>query len=95
MTREDARRDFWAYVERVGMSQEKMAHSMENFMRMAEKERNSRIFERLRLSRRIQAMPDLGSGFGLFQESLDFRRIDTPRPAKIHAASGVPTKEGQ
>ena len=90
MTKEDARRDFWAYAESVGMSQQKMAHSLENFLKLAEKERNSRIFERLRASRRIQAMPDLGSGFGLFQEALDFRRIDAPRPTKIHTV--VPGK---
>lgn len=88
----DARRDFWSYAENAGMSSTKMAHSLENFMRRAEKEGNSRIFERLRASRRVHPLPDLGSGFGLFQEALDFRRIDSPRPTKIHDGQSVRTK---
>ena len=84
MTREEAQRDFWSYVEKREMTAEKMARNLENFLKLAEKERNSRIFERLRISRRIQPMPDLGSGFGLFQETLDFRRIDSPRVTKVH-----------
>src|SRR5262245_24461840 len=95
MTNGDARKDYWAYVEKAGMRPERMADSLENFLKMAEKERNSRIFERLRVSRRVQAMPDLGSGFGLFQEALDFRRIDSPRPTKIHTVPGVLVKGGQ
>jgi hypothetical protein len=61
---------------------------LESFLKRTEKERNSRIFHRLRVSRRIPPMPDLGSGFGLFQEALDFRRIDSPRPTKIHSVPG-------
>jgi hypothetical protein len=90
-----AHKDFWAYVDKAGMRPERMAHSLESFLKLAEKERNSRIFERLRVSRRVQAMPDLGSGFGLFQEALDFRRIDSPRPTKIHTVPGVLVKGGQ
>jgi hypothetical protein len=93
--KEDARRDFWSYVEKAGMTPTKMAHTLDGFLKLAEKERNSRIFEQLRSSRRVQAMPDLGSGFGLFQEALDFRRIDSPRAAKIHTAPGGLAKGGQ
>ena len=84
MNQEDARHNFWSYAEKAGMSCEKMARSMEGFLKLAERERNSRIFDRLRASRRVHPLPDLGSGFGLFQEALDFRRIDLPRPTKIH-----------
>jgi len=84
MTSDNAREDFWSYVEKAEMDPEKMVLSLENFVKVAEKERNTKIFERLRTSRRVQPMPDLGSGFGLFQESLDFRRIDSIRTAKIH-----------
>jgi hypothetical protein len=92
MTQQDARHDFWSYAENAGMSCEKMAHSLEGFLKRAEKERNSRIFDRLRASRRINPLPDLGSGFGLFQEALDFRRMDSPRPTKVHEAAGVLAK---
>ena len=92
MTQEDARRDFWSYAENAGMSCEKMVRSLETFIRRAEKERNSSIFDRLRASRRVHALPDLGSGFGLFQEALDFRRIEQPRPTKIHDGPGLLTK---
>ena len=92
MTRENARRDFWSYAENSGMSCEKMAHSLENFLKRAERERNSRIFNSLRASRRVHPLPDLGSGFGLFQEALDLRRIDSPRPTKIHDEPGVLAK---
>jgi hypothetical protein len=92
---EDARRDFWSYAEKAEMSPNRMAHSLESFLKRAEKERNSRIFERLRASRRVQPMPDLGSGFGLFQEALDFRRIDSPRPTKIHNVPSGLAKGGQ
>jgi hypothetical protein len=84
----DARQDFWAYAETAGMSCEKMVRSLENFAKRAERERNSRIFDQLRASRRIHALPDLGSGFGLFQEALDFRHIDLPQPTKIHTVVG-------
>jgi hypothetical protein len=92
MIQDGARQDFWAYAENAGMNTEKMAQSLEGFLKRAERERNTRIFERLRESRRVHALPDLGSGFGLFQEALDFRRIDSPRPTKIHTVSGVLTK---
>jgi hypothetical protein len=88
MNREDARRNIWSYAENAGMSCEKMAHWFEGFQKRVERERNSRIFDRLRVSRRVHPLPDLGSGFGLFQEALDFRRIDSPRPTKIHGPSG-------
>ena len=92
MTEQEARRDFWTYAENAGMSCEKMARSLENFVKRAERERNSRIFDQLRSSRRINAMPDLGSGFGLFQEALDFRHIDLPQTAKIHTGAGILAK---
>ena len=88
MNQEDARRDFWSYAENAGMSRVKMAHWIDGFQKRVERERNSRIFERLRASRRIHPLPDLGSGFGLFQEALDFRRIDSPRPTKVHGGPG-------
>jgi hypothetical protein len=77
------------------MTADKMARNLESFLKMAEKERNTRIFQRLRVSRRIQPMPDLGSGFGLFQEALDFRRIDVPRPTKDHTAVSGKAKGDQ
>jgi len=88
MTREDARHDFGRYAENAGMNFEKMAKWLEGFQKRAERERNSRVFERLRMSRRVHPLPDLGSGFGLFQETLDFRHIDSPRPTKVHDAPG-------
>lgn len=92
MTEHDAREDFWTYAENAGMSCEKMARSLESFLKRAERERNSRILDRLRASRRIHALPDLGSGFGLFQEALDFRHIDLPQPTKTHAGAGILAK---
>ena len=88
MNQEDARRNFWAYAEDAGMSCEKMAHWLAGFQKRVQHERNSRIFEKLRASRKVHALPDLGSGFGLLQEALDFRRIDSPRPTKIHDLPG-------
>jgi hypothetical protein len=88
MTEHEARQDFWAYAEDAGMSCEKMVRSLESFRKRAERERNSRIFDQLRASRRIHALPDLGSGFGLFQEALDFRHIDLPQPTKTHTVTG-------
>src|SRR5256886_10646595 len=90
MTRENARDDFWSYAENAGMSCEKMARALESFMKRAERERNTRIFERLRASRRVGPLPDLGSGFGLFQEALDFHRIENvPGPTKVHEGPGA------
>jgi hypothetical protein len=88
MNHEDARRDFSTYAENAGMSREKMAHWLVGFQKRAERERNSRIFDRLRASRKVHPLPDLGSGFGLLQEALDFRRIDLPRPTKVHDTAG-------
>jgi hypothetical protein len=95
MNQEDARRDFSAYAENAGMSFDKMAHSLESFLKMAERERNSRIFDKLRASRKVHPLPDLGNGFGLFQEALDFRSIDSPRPTKVFTGPGEPAKGGQ
>ena len=88
----DARGDWGAYVQTVGMNPDKMARSLEKFLAVAEKERNSRIFERLRSSRRVHSLPDLGSGFGLFQETMDFRSINQPRPTKVHDGDVLLTK---
>jgi len=84
---DNARRDYWKYADDAEMTPSKMAHSLESFLQTAIDERNSRIFERLRVSRRIQSLPDLGSGFGLFQDALDFRRLDPPRPTKVHVVT--------
>lgn len=95
MDQEDARRNFWTYAESAGMSCEKMARWFDGFQKRVERDRNSRIFDRLRASRKVHPLPDLGSGFGLFQEALDFRRIDSPRPAKIHSVGGELAKGDQ
>jgi hypothetical protein len=92
MTDENAHQDFWAYAENAGMSCEKMTHSLESFLKRAQRERNSRIFDRLRASRRVHPLPDLGSGFGLFQEALDLRHIDLPQTTKVHSGSGALAK---
>jgi len=92
MTQQNARQNFWIYAEDAGMSCEKMTRSIEGLFKRAEKERNSEIFNRLRTSRHVYALPDLGSGFGLFQEALDFRRIDPPRPTKVHDGAGIVAK---
>jgi hypothetical protein len=88
MDQENARQNFWLYAENAGMSCDKMARWLEKFQKRVERERNSRIFDRLRESRKVHPLPDLGSGFGLFQEALDFRRMDSPRPTKIHDLPG-------
>ena len=92
MIQQNVQLDFWSYTENAGMNCEKMARSLESLSKRSERERNSRIFDRLRTSRRVHPLPDLGSGFGLFQEALDFRRLDSPRPTKIHDGSGVLAK---
>jgi hypothetical protein len=79
-----AEKDFWAYAEKEGMNPETMARSLSQLLRRVEEERNTRIFERVRSSRKATRMPDLGSGFGLLQETLDFRRLETRRPTKQH-----------
>ncbi len=89
MNGENAQGDFWSYAENAGMNCEKMTRSLGAFLKRVERERNSRIFDRLRASRKVHPLPDLGSGFGLFQEALDFRRIDSPHgPTKIHDFPG-------
>ena len=95
MIQGNARRDFWAYADNAGMNCDKMAQLLGDFLKRAERERNTRIFDRLRASRRVHPMPDLGNGFGLFQESLDFRHIDVPQPTKIHDVLGDLAKGGQ
>jgi hypothetical protein len=96
MSHENAVRDFWSYAEDAGMNCTKMAHSLDGFLKRVERERNSRIFDRLRASRRVHALPDLGSGFGLVQEGLDFHRIDAPQgPTKIHEIPGELAKGGK
>jgi hypothetical protein len=80
-------KDLWAYAEKEGMNADKMASSLGSLLKRVEEERNTRIFERVRTSRRGTRMPDLGSGFGLLQETLDFRRLETPKPTKIHTAN--------
>jgi hypothetical protein len=86
--------DWAAYVETAGMSPERMTRSLEKLLKLSEKERNSRIFEQLRSSRRIHTLPDLGSGFGLFQETMDFRSINQTRPTKVHDGDVLLTKGG-
>jgi hypothetical protein len=95
MSHENAPRDFWSYAESAGMNCTKMAHSLDEFLKRVERERNSQIFDRLRASRRVHPLPDLGNGFGLFQEALDFRRIDSPNVNKIHDVPGELSKGGQ
>jgi hypothetical protein len=95
MVQEGARKDFWAYAENAGMSCEKMAYSLDEFLKRAERERDTRIFDKLRASRRVHPIPDLGTGFGLFQEALDFRHIDIPQPVKVHDVPGELARGGQ
>jgi hypothetical protein len=80
-------KDLWAYADKAGMNTDIMAASMGRLLKRVEQERNTRIFERVRASRRVSRMPDLGSGFGLLQETLDFRRLEAPRPTKIHTTN--------
>lgn len=79
--------DLAGFVTNSEMSSDKMIGALEGFLEVAERERNSGIFNRMRASRRYQPLPDLGSGFGLFQEALDFRRLDPPSPTKIHVGT--------
>ena len=80
-------KDLWVYADKAGMNADKMALSLGRLLKRVEEERNTRIFERVRSSRRAMRMPDLGSGFGLLQETLDFRRLETPKPTKIHTTN--------
>jgi hypothetical protein len=86
--------DFWTYTEQAGMNSTKMVHALESFLKNAEKDRNSRIFARMRNTRRLSPMPDLGNGFGLFQEALDFRQVNTPGPTKIHTVGPTTLAKG-
>jgi len=93
---ENAVGDFWTYTEKAGMSSDKMARSLEQFSTRVEWERNSRIFEQFRYTRAIARTPDVGSGFGLYQEALDFRRLDdTPRPAKVYTGGRIDLAKGE
>ncbi len=85
LTAQRAPADIVKFTAEAEISPDKMIGSLEGFSQRLRRERNSMIFDRLRLARRIEALPDLGSGFGLFQEALDFRRIEAPRPIKIHS----------
>jgi hypothetical protein len=89
-----ARADLWTYTEKAGMNSAKMAHALEAFLKQAEKDRNSRIFQRMRTTRQASPMPDLGNGFGLFQEALDFRQVNTPGPTKIHTVGPTAVAKG-
>jgi hypothetical protein len=89
----DASRDFWGYVGKAGMNSGKMVNSLEQFLKRVERERNSRMFDQMRATRAVSRIPDLGTGFGLFQEALDFRQIGaTPVPTKVHAVGAVLAK---
>jgi hypothetical protein len=77
-------KDIWNYADKAGMSVDKMSRSLSRLVKQVESERNTRIFERLRSDRRVSRIPDLGSGFGILQETLDFRRLEAPRPTKVH-----------
>ena len=92
MTHDNAPENFWSYAENAGMNWAKMAHSLDGFLQQVERERNSLIFDKLRASRRVHSLPDLGNGFGLFQEALDFRRIDSPNVNKVHDIPGELSK---
>jgi hypothetical protein len=69
--------NFWAYAEDVGMNCEKMAHWLEGFQ--SERNANGTLVSSTDCEHpeKYTALPDLGSGFGLLQEALDFRRIDS------------------
>lgn len=95
MIQGNARHDYWAYAENAGMNCDKMTHSLDDFLKRVERGRNTRIFDRLRASRQVHPIPDLGNGFGLFQEALDFRHIDIQQPNKIHDVPGELGKGGQ
>lgn len=95
MMQGDAQRNYWAYAENAGMNCEKMTRSLDDFLKRVERERNTRIFDSLRASRQVHPIPDLGNGFGLFQEALDFRHIDIQQPNKIHDVPGELAKGGQ
>jgi hypothetical protein len=72
------------FVAQMEMSPDRMVQSLEALARTAVRERNSRIFDRLRSARALTLTPDLGAGFGLFQEALDFRQLGAASPTKVH-----------
>ena len=82
------------YATGMEMSHDKMTQSLEGFAARAVEERNSRIFDLLRVSRRADTLPDLGAGFGLFQEALNLRELGPADPIKVHSGSGF-SKGGQ
>lgn len=90
----EVRTDLPGYAEKTGMDTSKMVRSLDQFLKRAEKERNSRIFDQLRYAERVSSIPDLGSGFGLFQQALDFRNIEVPSLTKTHTV-GNGTVKGQ
>ena len=92
---ENAHADALGFTIRMEMNTDKMISSLEKFAALALRERNSRIFDRMRSAVRIDRLPDLGNGFGLFQEALDFRRIGPASPTKVHAGVEVLTKGGK
>jgi hypothetical protein len=87
--------NYWQYAEKAGMSTDKMLRSLEQFSKRVERERNSRIFEQMRNTRTVARTPDVGSGFGLFQDALDFRRIqDNPGPPKVYTGGPANLAKG-
>ena len=95
LTGDEAHTNVFAYVTRMEMSHDRMVRSLEYFARSAVEERNSRIFDRLRSSQRVAVLPDLGTGFGLFQEALDLRGVGPPSPTKIHSGRGFIVTDGR
>ena len=95
MIENGAQRDYWAYADNAGMNCEKMTRSLDDFLKRVERERNTRIFDGLRASRQIHPIPDLGNGFGLYQEALDFRHINIAQPNKVIDVPGDLAKGGQ
>ena len=92
---ENAHIDVQGFSSRMEMSTDKMIGSLEMFAARTLRERNSRIFDRMRSAGRLDQLPDLGNGFGLFQEALDFRQIGRPSPTKVHAGVEVLKKGGK
>ncbi len=79
-----AHNDFPGFVDTMEMSHQRMAASFDTLAERAIRERNSMIFDRIRPAPRFGGLEDLGAGFGLFQEALDFRQLAPPRPTKVH-----------
>ena len=90
-----AHKDFPFFVDTLEMSHQRMAASFETLADQVIRERNSMMFDRIRSAPRSGGLEDLGAGFGLFQESLDFRQLDPPGPTKVHeAGTGVIVFQG-